>query len=78
VSTAAEIIRTVALGKIPREPDHVTGWFGYFTTPWVVVMARLPSRFHWWNATNEERRMFLLFVAESMESSESAPTATKD
>jgi hypothetical protein len=66
--TTAQRIRAAALGA--KSTIDMRVLLGYFTEAWVVVRARLPSNLgipSWYLATEDERRMFLLFVAEALE-----------
>jgi hypothetical protein len=68
VSAISDRIRAAALGPAPT--DDLSGLLGYFTQPWAMVYARLPTQhplMHWSMASEDVRRMFLLFVAEALE-----------
>lgn len=67
--TPSERIRAAALG--PKWTDDLTALFGYHTAPWVLVHARLPEplpMLYWVTESEEVRRMFLLLIAEALES----------
>lgn len=51
------------------KPAHesVVICLGYMTEFYVVVTARLHSFVEWYMGTDDERRMFMLFVAEDLE-----------
>ncbi len=47
-------------------PESISG-FGYMTWAYVVISARLESILEWYEATDTERRMFMFFVADDLE-----------
>jgi hypothetical protein len=62
-------LRRRAVCATPKTPHTLTGWFGYFTEPYVVVHARLPepAGTWWWSLSDSERRLFMLFAAEDLD-----------
>lgn len=68
--TPSQRIRAAAL--FAARTDSLTDLFGYYSEAWVLVLSRIPhdrpQNWHWFNFTDTERRMFLLFVAEALES----------
>lgn len=66
--TTADVIRRAAMGKVPRRfrLHALSDWLGQ--TPELDVVREYLVRFEdFWEATNDERRMFLLFCAEALE-----------
>lgn len=70
--TTSERIRAAALGPAPSVPASIGAWVG--TGPeWDCVASRITHPEHpdgplyyWGRLSNDERRMFLLFVAEAV------------
>jgi hypothetical protein len=66
-------LRRAALGPIPERPAFLYSWVPYIDKAAAVVMFtewpdfRLDTDGLLCEMTNDERRMFLLFVAEALE-----------
>jgi hypothetical protein len=87
VSVSAEI-RKAALGPAPSSGGRwVYEWLGFYTDAHLTVTQGKTRLLNWHSpgvteftskrSSETERRMFLLFAAESLESSESAPTGER-
>lgn len=63
----AHDLRAMAKQPPPQHPDAFASWFGYMTHGYVVVSARMLQGDSWWSASNDDRRMFMLLVAEDLE-----------
>lgn len=65
--TTSERIRAAALGSTPQSPEAISCWVG--NDCWKVYGLGVNEELDlFWVATDTERRFFLLFVAEALES----------
>lgn len=71
----SEQIRRAALGPLPRDPIVLAGWFGGWVNPdqfYVIDLFRFggteAEQAIMGGMSNNERRMFLLFVSYAIES----------
>lgn len=60
----SEQLRKAALGRAPKYPRSLWQWLGIGEAYYFAYTPDLSA--NWWDATNDTRRTFLLFLAETL------------
>ena len=68
MNTVSDRIRAAAQRSEPDIPMSLTQWVGDGLDWSAVAHFLVGGMPDWWNMNNGERRMFLVFVAEALES----------
>ena len=66
MTTLSDQIRRAALGPSPKPGVALWRWFGFGQGYYASRRALVQFK-EFWDGTDTERRMFLLFVAEALE-----------